>query len=123
MSNKSKLGNMSTLGQFSGLKSSPSPNVAEDKTTAIELPTDKKEAISLSDEKMVAINIKISKSQKDWLGAQASLVRENNPDPVPPSERVYPQHLVRVAIQLLQEADVDWTQVKNIDELLEQLNR
>ena len=52
-------------------------------------------------EKLVTVNIKITKSQKDWLAQTATQVRDNNTEPVPPAERVYPQHLIGVAIDLL----------------------
>ncbi|MEA5536846.1 hypothetical protein [Crocosphaera sp. XPORK-15E] len=81
----------------------------------------KKPKKSIKD-KPVTINIKISKSQKDWLSDTASMVRDNNNEPVPPAERVYPQHLIGVAISLLQSSDIDWSQVKNEKELRELLN-
>ena len=37
-------------------------------------------------------------------------------------DRTYPKHLIGVAIDLLAHADVDWSRVKNIAELREQLN-
>ncbi len=46
----------------------------------------------------------------------------NISESVPPSERVYPQHLIGVAIDLLEAADVDWDEVRNVEELREQLN-
>lgn len=73
-------------------------------------------------EKLVTVNIKITKSQKDWLAETATQVRDNSTEPVPPAERVYPQHLIGVAIDLLNGAEVDWTQVKNVEDLREQLN-
>ena len=73
-------------------------------------------------EKLVTVNIKVTKSQRDWLADTASQVRDNNIQPVPSKERVYPQHLIGVAIELLQEAEVDWEQVKGIEDLREQLN-
>ena len=63
-----------------------------------------------------------TKSQKDWLAQTATEVRDNNTEPVPPAVRVYPQHLIGVAINLLKEAEVDWSQVKNVEDLREQLN-
>jgi hypothetical protein len=72
--------------------------------------------------KLVTVNIKITKSQKDWLAETATQVRDNSTEPVPPAERVYPQHLIGVAIDLLNGAQVDWTQVKNVEDLREQLN-
>ena len=68
-------------------------------------------------EQVVTVNIKIKKSQKEWLADTASMVRENNTEPVPPAERVYPQHLIGVAIDLLQYMDVDWNEVKNVEQL------
>ena len=73
-------------------------------------------------EKLVTVNIKITKSQKDWLAQTATQVRDNNTEPVPPAERVYPQHLIGVAIDLLKGVEVDWSQVKNVEDLREQLN-
>ena len=73
-------------------------------------------------EQVVTVNIKIKKSQKEWLADTASTVRDNNTEPVPPAERVYPQHLIGVAIDLLQNIDVDWTEVKNVEELRKHLN-
>jgi hypothetical protein len=75
-----------------------------------------------AEEKLVKINIDITKTQKEWLADTASQVRENNLEPVPPLKRVYPQHLIRVAIDLLEASDVDWGQIKNVEELREQLN-
>ena len=73
-------------------------------------------------EKLVTVNIKITKSQKDWLAETATQVRDNNTEPVPPAYRVYPQHLIGVAIDLLKGVEVDWSQVKNVEDLREQLN-
>ena len=73
-------------------------------------------------ERLVTVNIKIRKDQKEWLTDTASTVRDNNTEPVPPAERVYPQHLIGVAIDFLEAAGVDWDEVKNVEELREQLN-
>ena len=71
---------------------------------------------------LTTINIKIPKTTKQWLSQKAQQVRDNNTSPVPPNERVYPQHLINVAIEMLEKSDVDWSQVSNIDELREKLN-
>ena len=71
---------------------------------------------------LVTVNIKIRKDQKAWLTDTAIKVRENNSDPVPPSERVYPQHLIGVAIDFLEAAGIDWGEVRNVEELRELLN-
>ena len=73
-------------------------------------------------EELVTVNIKIRKDQKAWLTDTASTVRNNNSEPVAPSERVYPQHLIGVAIDFLEAAGIDWGEVKNVEELKEQLN-
>jgi len=68
-------------------------------------------------EKLVTLNIKIAQTQQEWLADTARDVRGNNPDPVPPAERVFPQHLIGVAIALLESSDVDWSQIKNTQDL------
>ena len=71
---------------------------------------------------LVTVNIKIRKDQKTWLTDTASNIRNNNSEPVPPSERVYPQHLIGIAIDFLEAAEVNWDEVRNVEELREQLN-
>ena len=137
MSDK-RMGGMK-LGNFSGIKkteaeptkTSESESASETKTeTEVEpVKTAKSEAkvvkktkTKQKKEQLVTVNIKIKKNQKEWLADTASTVRDNNTEPVPPAERVYPQHLIGVAIDLLQNVDVDWAKVKNVDELREHLN-
>lgn len=71
--------------------------------------------------KKVLVNVKITELQRDWLAKTARKIRDNNIDPVPPCERVYPQHLLGIAIDLLMSADIDWEQVRNIEDLKGQL--
>lgn len=127
---KKKMGGLGKLSQFSGIKSGTDeaiPPVQEDSPTIqnplppIPLSNGGQSKIQ-NGEKLVTVNIKITKAQKDWLADTASQVRDNNSEPVPPSERVYPQHLIGVAIELLQAAQVDWLQVRNVEDLREQLN-
>ncbi|NJO93937.1 MAG: hypothetical protein HC820_05480 [Hydrococcus sp. RM1_1_31] len=121
---------MGKLSQFSGIKKEPAVAIVEDApvesaeppSSPIEAKVENKVLETNKDEKPVTVNIKITKGQKDWLAETASLVRENNTEPVPPPERVYPQHLIGVAIELLRSQDIDWNQVKNIEDLREQLN-
>jgi hypothetical protein len=68
-------------------------------------------------ERMVTINIKIPQSQQDWLADTARDVRANNDEPVPSSDRVYPQHLVQAAVDLLKSSNVNWAEVRNIKDL------
>jgi hypothetical protein len=127
------------LGNFSGIKkpsteptkpSEPAPFVKAEpevkptepkpvKTTKSEAKVGKK---NQAKEQLVTVNIKIRKDQKEWLTDTASTVRDNNTDPVAPSERVYPQHLIGVAIDLLQNIDINWDEVKNVEELRKHLN-
>jgi hypothetical protein len=132
MSDK-RMGGMK-LGNFSGIKKPKSeptkPAEPEVKPTETEpVKTAKSEAklvrktkIKQKKEQLVTVNIKIKKNQKEWLADTASTVRDNNTEPVPPSERVYPQHLIGVAIDFLEAAGVDWNEIKNVEELREQLN-
>jgi len=68
-------------------------------------------------EKLVTLNIKIAQTQQEWLADTARDVRGNNTDPVPPNERVFPQHLIGIAISLLESSEVDWNQIKNTQDL------
>lgn len=130
---KNKMGNMTSLSKLSGIKSKPTdtaeaatpePSVKKSEVTENK-PKETKAKVSRKKkvaEKLVTVNIKIREDQKKWLADTASQVRNNNSSPVPPSERVYPQHLIGVAIDLLQDADVDWGEIKNVEELRKHLN-
>ncbi len=125
---RKKLGGLGKLSQFSGIKpqteevksqrSEVASQVQEDHPSPIQNPKSKIQ----NEEKLVTVNIKITKTQKDWLAEAASQVRDNNLEPVPPSERVYPQHLIGIAIDWLRSSEVDWTQVKNVEDLRRMLN-
>ena len=75
----------------------------------------------VAQEKLVTVNIKIKRSQQEWLADTAQTVRSNNTEPVSPSDRVFPQHLIGVAIELLKNADVDWEKIKTLTELKDYL--
>lgn len=116
------LGKLSDFGKTSKAQAQAEPAVVEGpKTEEVAAPpppepTPQPEPQKQTD-KLVPINIKITRRQQEWLNDTARTVRENNSEPVPPNERVFPQHLIGVAIDLLQASDVDWSQVKNIEEL------
>jgi len=55
------------------------------------------------------------------LAETARTVRDNNDTPVAPSERVFPQHLIGVAIDLLRDTDIDWSTVRTIEDLRQQI--
>jgi hypothetical protein len=133
---KKKMGGLGKLSQFSGIrresevKSQESESEVKSEDSEVRNQNQETHPLSIQNpkskiqnqDKLVTVNIKITKSQKDWLAETASQVRDNNTEPVPPAERVYPQHLIGVAIELLKAAEVDWTQVKNVEDLREQLN-
>ena len=81
-----------------------------------------KKTVNAGQEKLITVNIKIKASQHEWLNETARLIRDNNTEPVPAGDRVYPQHLIGVAIELLRSSDVNLSQVRNIEDLKEQLN-
>ena len=95
------------------LFSSPPPtdnpaDKAEDKeTTSPTAETEETEDKEDKTKQLTNINVKIPLSQRQWLADTARQVRRNNTKPVPPAERVYPQHLVSIAIQLLQKSHID----------------
>jgi hypothetical protein len=98
---------MGGLGKLSDFSQTETPSPVPDKRPAKEAKADK----------LVHINIKVLESQQEWLAAIAKEVRANNDDPVPAKERVYPQHLIGVAIDLLQTSNIDWQKVKNVQTL------
>jgi hypothetical protein len=71
---------------------------------------------------LTTVNIKLLRSQHEWLNDTARQVRDNNAEPVPASDRVYPQHLIQLAIDLIKSSDVDWEQVRSVEEIRQQLN-
>lgn len=131
---KKKMGSMTSLSKLSGIKAksnetpeivTPEPEVKKSEDKPVKENETKAKVNKQQKKKQeqpVTVNIKIRKDQKAWLTDTAIKVRENNSEPVPPAERVYPQHLIGVAIDLLQAADVDWNEVRNIEELRKQLN-
>lgn len=68
-------------------------------------------------QKMVTMNIKIPAELHEWLTETAKAIRDNSTEAVPAGERVFPQHLIVAAVRRLQSADVDWHQVKVVQDL------
>ena len=133
MPSKKRLGGMS-LSSFSTTKSEQS--VAEEKDNNGIRPLENK-SIKVKEDKPVktkaakkrkpkdsevTVNIKILKSQQRWLRDTAQDIRDNNDEPVASKDRVFPQHLIQVAIAHLQNADIDWTSIKTAEDLKKQLN-
>ena len=125
-----KRARMSGLGKLSdfGKTSKTQPEKESEPTESIERVTEPELLATPTDgqsqpatEKLVTINIKIPRTQQSWLTETARKVRDNNDTPVPPSERVFPQHLIGVAIDLLRQSDIDWSTVRNLDDLRQHL--
>jgi hypothetical protein len=124
---KKKMGNLGKLSQFSGIKSSieepAQSSVPKEDSTAVNEQVEEVNIKSLKPkEKLVTVNIKIARHHHQWLNETARTIRDNNLEPVAPGERVFPQHLMGVAIDLLQSSDVDWSQVKSVADLRKHLN-
>jgi hypothetical protein len=118
------LGKLSDFGKTSKLQpeKESEPTESTERVTEPELlatPTDGQQQPTT--EKLVTINIKITRTQQSWLTETARKVRDNNDTPVAPSERVFPQHLIGVAIDLLRQSDIDWSTVRNLEDLRQQL--
>jgi len=109
----------SSLGAFS---TTPKLPVADNTPVSEPPPKAIAPTPTIEQEKLVTVNIKIARSQQEWLTDTARLVRDNNDEPVPPNERTYPQHLIQLAIELLKSTELDWQQVRNVDEIKAHLN-
>lgn len=117
MAERKRMGGMK-LGQFGGVQSSPpapQPEPGQEPEVGPKAKRKRKEPDS-------TLNIKVSRKQQRWLQETAQQVRDNNAEAVPPDQRVYPQHLIQVAIDLLQAQDIDWDAVRNANELRDRLN-
>lgn len=117
----SRMGGLRKLSDF-GKTSKPQPEIQPESTESVELREPEllasPKGIQQPDpEKLVNINIKITRNQQSWLSETARTVRDNNDTPVAPSDRVFPQHLIGVAIDLLQDTNIDWSQIRNIEDL------
>ena len=123
---RSRMGGLGKLSDFG--KTSKPKQEQEQETTSSPEKVDKKEIEAspsvgqqLEQEKLVNINVKITRTQQTWLSQTARTVRDNNNTPVAPSDRVFPQHLIGVAIDLLQDTDIDWSKIKNVEDLRQYL--
>ena len=124
---RSRMGGLGKLSDF-GKTSLPQPEKESEPTESTErvlkpelLASPKAGQQPADHEKLVTINIKIPRAAQSWLSETARTVRDNNDTPVAPSERVFPQHLIGVAIDLLRNSDIDWSTVRNVEDLRQQL--
>jgi hypothetical protein len=73
------------------------------------------------DEATANINIKVSRQQQEWLTTTAKTIRNSNQNPTCPHERIYPQHLIAIAVEQLQNANIRWHRVGNVNEIQQRL--
>ena len=70
------------------------------------------------------VNIDIGESRHNRLNEIAAQIRASNTDPVAPSDRMYPIHLIQIAIDfLLDGLEIDWNEIKKPEDLRKVLNR
>lgn len=70
------------------------------------------------------VNIDIGESRHNRLNGIAAQIRASNTDPVAPSDRMYPIHLIQIAIDfLLDGLEIDWNEIKKPEDLRKVLNR
>lgn len=113
---------MGGLGKLSDFGQAPAAAPSPASSSKPEQPKPKSKPKPKQEEKFVTVNIKIQQNQQEWLADTARTIRSNNDAPVPPAERVFPQHLIQVAIDMLQTAEVDWENIRNVEDLREALN-
>lgn len=116
------LGKLSDFGKTSKPKQEPEATSSPEKVSSSELEVSPSVGQQQPEpEKLVNINVKITRTSQTWLSQTARTVRDNNDTPVAPRLRVFPQHLIGVAIDLLHSTDIDWNTIRNIEDLRQQL--
>jgi hypothetical protein len=78
--------------------------------------TAKKTATKKPKEPEKMTTIKIPQSLARGLADRAQQVRNNNTEPVAPSDRVYPAHLVQATLEHLLELPIDWDSIKSVED-------
>jgi len=117
-----KMSKVASLSNFSGIGATETTTETNQKDPMASPVEQLPKTPRKSRPKRVSINIKIPQTQKNWLANTATNIRANNDDPVPPNERVFPQHLICIAIDLLKSSDVDWSEISSEKDLRQQLN-
>ena len=116
------LGKLSDFGKTSKPKQEPEAISSPEKVSSSELEASPSVGQKQPEpEKLVNVNVKITRTSQTWLSQTARTVRDNNDTPVAPRLRVFPQHLIGIAIDLLHSTDIDWNTIRNIEDLRQQL--
>ncbi len=122
MSPAKRMGGMSKLSDFGRSQDAVAAIEVEELASIKTVKKTSAQAVKSEPEKSVSVNIKVPSSQQKWLADTAQQVRGNNDVAVAAADRVFPQHLIQVAIDLLKAQGIDWTEVKNVTELRDSLN-
>lgn len=122
MSPAKRMGGMSKLSDFGRSQDTVAAIEAEELAPIKTVNKSSAKAVKSEPKKSVSVNIKVPSSQQKWLADTAQQVRGNNDLAVAAADRVFPQHLIQVAIDLLKAQGIDWTEVKNVSELRDSLN-
>jgi len=122
MSAAKRMGSLSKLSDFGVTAETAAVETVAVPTPKKAKPVRSRSTAAAAEEKNAPINIKVTSSQQKWLAQTAQQIRSNNEVAVAAGDRVYPQHLIQVAIDLLKAQGVDWQQIKNVEELRDFLN-
>lgn len=122
MSPTKRMGGMSKLSDFGRSQDAVAAIEIEELAPIKTVKKSPAKAVKSEPEKSVSVNIKVPSSQQKWLADTAQQVRGNNDVAVAAADRVFPQHLIQVAIDLLKAQGIDWAEVKNVAELRDSLN-
>lgn len=113
--------NLPTVERFNPLTvKAESISVSQSKRPS---PAKEKAKIDRLNDRPKKINIDIGERRHNRLNDIAAQVRASNTDPVAPSERMYPIHLIQIAIDFLLDGfEIDWNEIQKPEDLRELLN-
>lgn len=120
MADKKRMGAMSlsSFGKSAANQEAPSTPPSESKK---ETKANRKKP-KPKDQKTATLNIQVTRAQQRWLQNTAQDIRDNNEQPVPGPQRVYPVHLIQAAVDLLRSQDIKWDEIQDVEGLRESLN-
>lgn len=117
---------LQAVQQLRGQLNLPTVQPNNSLTVATSQPSNEQQASTSTSkpDRVKKINIDIGERRHNRLTALSAQIRGNNDTPVPPAERMYPIHLIQIAIDhLLDGVNMDWNEIRNSEDLKEALNR
>ena len=123
MTDKKRMGAMSlsSFGKSASASKEVPPTLAQSGPAA-KVKAKVKKKLAEKDKKTATLNIQVTRTQQRWLQNTAQDIRDNNDEPVPGPQRVYPVHLIQAAIDLLRSQDIEWDEIHDVTELRDSLN-